>query len=65
MIEKQFDLFIKSIQVDDSGEFKPLIYVLQSCGVSYWLTYPHTYEQNSVVKTRHRHIVKKDLALLL
>lgn len=62
-MEKQYDTQIKTIQVNEGAEFKPLFKTLTQCGVDHCLTYPHTSAQNDIVESRYRHIVKRGLAL--
>lgn len=64
MIEKQVSTFIKSIQIDGGGEFKPLAVMLEKEGVVYRLTCPHMPTQNGVAESRHRRAVDRGLAMI-
>jgi hypothetical protein len=53
-----------SVQNEDGGEFCPFQTSLNSMGVSYRLSCPHTHHQMSSVKRKHHHIVEIGLSLL-
>ena len=44
MVEKQFDLKIKSFNSDWGGEFRPLYKYFKNSGIVHRITCPHTYE---------------------
>jgi len=64
LVETFFITKIRSVQSDNGGEFHPLQTALNSMGVSYRLSYPHTHHQMGTVERKHRHIVKTGLSLL-
>ncbi|KAH9646728.1 retrovirus-related pol polyprotein from transposon RE1 [Citrus sinensis] len=64
LVEKQFNLSIKSVQSDWGGEFRSFVIFLQQEGISFRHSCPHTHHQNGVVERKHRHIVETGLTLL-
>lgn len=56
---------VKSIQTDRGSAFHILTYVFAKEILIHRLTYSHTSEQNGVVESRHKRVVKKGIALLL
>lgn len=64
LVEKFFNLQIKSVQTDGGGEFIPLQRYLNSVGINYRQSCPHTHHQNGSVERKHRIIVDIGLALL-
>ena len=64
LVERQFSLKIKSVQIDWGGEYRKLSTFFQTVGIHHRLIFPHTYEQNGTVERRHRHLVETGLTLL-
>lgn len=62
--ENQFNLKIKSIQIDWGGEFKSYISLLLESGINHRIICPHTHHQNGMVERKHGHIVELGLTLL-
>lgn len=56
---------MKSIQIDEGGEFSFLDPHLGHLGLNRRITCPCTFEHNRVSKSRHKRVVDKGLALLL
>ena len=61
LVDHQFSLKIKFVQINWGGEYRKLSTFFQSIGIHQC---PHTQEQNGTVERRHRHIVKTSLTLL-
>jgi hypothetical protein len=64
LVETFFNTKIISVQSDNGGEFRPLQTALNSMGVSYRLSCPHTHHQMGTVERKHCHIVETGLSLL-
>ncbi|XP_010272914.1 PREDICTED: uncharacterized protein LOC104608581 [Nelumbo nucifera] len=64
LVENYLDTKIKAIQSDMGGEFVKLHEFLQSEGIAHQFVYPHTQEQNSRAKHKHRQIEAISLTLL-
>jgi hypothetical protein len=64
LVETFFNTKIRSVQSDNGGKFRPLQTALNSMGVSYRLSCPHTHHQMGTVERKHRHIVETGLSLL-
>jgi hypothetical protein len=64
LVETFFNTKIKFVQSDNGGEFLPLQKSLNSMGVSYRLSCPHTHHQMGTVERKHRHVVETGLSLL-
>jgi len=64
LVEHQFSLKIKSVQIDWGGENRKLSTFFQTVGIHHRLICPHTYEQNGIIERRHSHIVETELTLL-
>lgn len=58
LVEKQFSLSIKTLQIDIGGEFIAFNSFIQQEGIHFRYSCPHTHHQNSVVEKKHRHIVE-------
>lgn len=65
MVEKQFSLFVKMIQVDGGNDFTLLVIALEKENVMHRCTYSHTSKQNGVVESCHVRIIEWGLDLLL
>lgn len=64
MIKTQFECEIKSFQSDWGCKYRNVSTYLQSCGIDYRVSCPHTPEQNGAVERQNRVIVEKELSLL-
>jgi hypothetical protein len=64
LVERQFSLKIKFVQTDWGTKYRKLSTFFQTIGIHHRLIFPHTHEQNRIVESRHRHIVKIGLTLL-
>ncbi|KAH9805863.1 retrovirus-related pol polyprotein from transposon RE1 [Citrus sinensis] len=64
LVEKQFNLHIKTLQSDMGGEFKAFQSFLQKEGIQARFSCPYTHHQNGVVERKHRHLVETGLTLL-
>lgn len=54
MVEKQFDLHIKTIHTDSGGEYIAFTSFLKEQGINHLFTCPYTSEQNGRVERKHR-----------
>jgi IS30 family transposase len=64
LVEKKFHTKIKSIYLDNGGEFVALKQYFSIHGISHYITAPHTPQQNDVSECHHRHLVETGLTLL-
>ncbi|KAK9155098.1 hypothetical protein Sjap_002578 [Stephania japonica] len=64
LVENQFGTTIKRVQSDWGGEFRPFKPLLDSFGIIFQHSCPHTHEQNGRVERKHRHIIEMSLILL-
>jgi IS30 family transposase len=64
LVEKKFHTKIKSIYLDNGGEFVAFKQYFSIHGISHYTTAPHTPQQNDVSECRHRHLVETGLTLL-
>lgn len=64
MIEKQFDLPIKTLHTDSRGEFLAFTPFLKEQGITHLVTCPYTSEQNKRVERKHKQIVESAITLL-
>lgn len=53
------------VQLDWGGEFRPLQFLLKSCGITHRVTCPYSHAQNGNVECHHRNIVETGLSLLV
>lgn len=64
MVEKQFNMPIRTIHTDSGGEFLAFTSFLKEQGITHLFTCPYTSEQNVRVERKHRQIVESGLTLL-
>ena len=64
LVETRFKCSIKSLYLDNGGEFLSLKKYLSDHGISHYTTALHTPQQNGVSKRRHRHLVETGITLL-
>lgn len=64
LVERQFDLKIRSIQTDWGGEYQALNSFFKRIGIEHRVSRPHAHQQNGAAKCKHRHIVEMGLTLL-
>ena len=64
LVEKQFNMPIKTLQSVMGREFRIFHTFLQQEGIQSRFSCPHSYHQNGVVERKHRHIVETSLTLL-
>nr|KYP52268.1 Retrovirus-related Pol polyprotein from transposon TNT 1-94 [Cajanus cajan] len=64
MVQNQFQLPVKEIQIDWGGKFRSFTSYLAQHGIHHCLICPNTHHQNGVVECKHRHIVELGLTLL-
>jgi len=64
LVKRQFSLKIKYVQTSWGGEYCKLNKLFQTIGIHHRLIFPHTHEQNGIVKHHHWHIVETGLTLL-
>lgn len=64
MVEKQFELPIKTLHTDFGGEFVAFTSFLKEQGITHLFTCPYTSQQNGRVERKHRQIVESGLTLL-
>lgn len=64
MVEKQTGKVIKSIQIDNGGEFVAFIDFLESSDISHQCSCPYAHYQMGTVEWQHRHIVDTGLSLI-
>lgn len=57
-MENQYEIIIKSSQIDNGIEYKPIYPLLQKYGIDLCLSCPYTSQMNGRVERRHRIIVK-------
>lgn len=62
-VEKQLDFKIKSLQLDNGGEFKAFSSYLVAYGIEHRFSCPYTPEQNGRVEWKLRHVTETDLTL--
>lgn len=63
-VQNFFSTKIKAIQTDGGTEFKPLIPLFFTLGISHRITCPYSHQQNGSIENRHKHIINTGLALL-
>ena len=61
LVERQFGLPIKALQIDNGAEFKVLTSFLSTHGISHRLSYPYIPEQNGRVERKIYHIIETGL----
>ena len=64
LVEKQFDLSLKTLFIDNGGKFLKLKPFLINHGISHCTTPPHTPEHNGLTERKHRHLVETARCLL-
>nr|GEY63844.1 retrovirus-related Pol polyprotein from transposon TNT 1-94 [Tanacetum cinerariifolium] len=64
MVERQFTIKLKNVQIDWGGEFRNLASFFSSLGILHRRSCAHTSEQNDFVERRNRHVVEIGLTLL-
>lgn len=64
LVEKYFQLPLKTLYSDNGGEYESLRKYLSIDGISHLTTPPHTPQHNGYSERRHRHIVETFLTLL-
>ena len=64
LVENQFRQKLRTLYMDNGGEYICLASFLSSNGISYMTNPPHTPEHNGVAERKHRHIVETGLTLL-
>jgi Tfp pilus assembly protein PilO len=64
LVECQFLLKIKSIQIDLVGQYRKLSTFFHTIGIHHRLICPYTHEQNGTIEHCHMHIVETSLTLL-
>jgi len=64
LVENRFQLKMKSVYLDNGGEFVALKHYFTTNGISHYTTALHTSQQNGVSERRHRHLVETGLTLL-
>ncbi|CAA0829120.1 Uncharacterized mitochondrial protein AtMg00710, partial [Striga hermonthica] len=63
-IQNQFHTLVKCVQSDWGGEYRSLVSLFNSLGVSFRHPCPHTHQQNGRAERKHLHIVEMGLTLL-
>jgi histone deacetylase 1/2 len=53
LVKRQFSLKIKYVQTSWGGEYCKLNKLFQTIGIHHRLIFPHTHEQNGIVKHHH------------
>ena len=64
LVENYFTTTIKTLYINNGGEFLTLRSFLATHGITHLTTPPHTLEHNGYSERRHRHIVETGLTLL-
>ena len=64
LLKKQFRSTIKTLYLDNGGEFLSLKNYLSNHGISHNTIAPYTPQQNSVSKRRHHHLIEMGFTLL-
>lgn len=63
-IERSFNSKLITLQIDGSGEFKPLTSICKQLGITYRSSCPPIHQHNGLVECKHHPIVEIGLALL-
>ena len=63
MVETEFDLKVRCIQVDNGSEFDSMKKIIQEHGMIHQHSCVSTPQQNGVVERKHRHILNVARAL--
>lgn len=61
LVENRFQCKIKTIYLDNWGEYVSLKSFFSLHGISHFTIAPHTPQQNGVSERRHRHLVEMGL----
>jgi histone deacetylase 1/2 len=64
LVENKFERKIKCVHSDFDGEFTAFTNFLQTHGIEFQRSCPHTCEQNGRAERKHRHITEMGLTLL-
>lgn len=65
MVERNFDIEIRSVQSDGGKKFQFLSFTLHSIVINHRKTCLHTFEQNGVMETKNKRVVERGLAMLI
>uniref|UniRef100_A0A803P4A9 Integrase catalytic domain-containing protein n=1 Tax=Cannabis sativa TaxID=3483 RepID=A0A803P4A9_CANSA len=64
LVEKQFSIPIKKVQLDWGGEYRTFASLLATHGIQFQHSCPHDHEQNGRAERKHRHINETGMTLL-